>query len=119
MSIAENITTPSACTFQIGDAREREAALRRIAFDMEPSIRDACTKLALVDALLECAGSLGVESDFHGGLGVTIGEALEHVREVRELWRGLFDLTVKHEAHEASLRGHATAHAREGRAPFA
>ncbi len=87
------------------DKSDREAALRCIASGMEALIRDACGRLALLEALMEHPTALGIEENLKEGIEVTVADALASVREARDLWRQLFDLTVRHAAAEAGRAG--------------
>ena len=88
-------------------SRERECALRRIAFDLEGPIMDARATLAFLKEILESARAFGLEKHVQSGLLKTITEFLHDTERARQVWQQLFGLTVLHspEGEKASTCG--------------
>src|SRR5919206_3154159 len=88
-------------------SRERECALRRIAFDLEGPIMDARATLAFLKEVLEPARAFGLEKHVQSGLLKTVTEVLQDTERAHQVWQQLFGLTVLHspEGEKASTCG--------------
>ena len=103
----DNITGPP--TERDQPSRERECALRRIAFDLEGPIMDARATLAFLKEVLEPARAFGLEKHIQSGLLKTVTEVLRDTERAHQVWQQLFGLTVLHgpEGEKASTYGRA------------